>query len=220
MPTIWLLRHGKAGDLMGDYDRLSETGFAQARVTGARYRHLAPIHRLVSGSMRRQQETARTFAEAFGDTPPLEVDPRWNEFDHISVIQAAFNAGIHPPTERSRAGFSAFFGQAMGRWASADHDSDYSESYAAFQGRIEAAITELAESLTSGQTAVVATSGGVISGVCRLVLGMDAASAFQLNTTLVNGGMTRILVGRGRMTLSSLNQDLHLETEEGLYTFS
>ena len=218
MPTIWLLRHGKAGDLLGDYDRLSETGFAQARLTGAAYRHLAPLHRLVSGTMRRQRETAGAFAEAFGPTPHPEEDARWNEYDHMSIIQSAIQAGIQPQTRNDGTGFSSFFGDAMGRWASGDHDADYSERYTDFQHRAVTALTELAESLGSGQTAVVATSGGVISTVCQHLLGLSAEQSFRLNTIIVNGSMTRIRVGGGRMSVTGLNQDLHLETADGMLT--
>jgi broad specificity phosphatase PhoE len=220
MPTIWLLRHGKAGDLLGDYDRLSDKGFEQARIAGKAFRHLAPIHQLISGSMRRQQETAGAFSETFGPVPAHQIDARWNEFDHVSVIQAAIVAGITPPENPSKDGFSSFFGDAMGRWASGQHDHDYTETYHAFQSRVEAALTELADSLHSGETAVVATSGGVISAACRRLLGIAPAAAFQLNTVLVNGGMTRIVVGRGRMSLVSLNQDLHLATAGGMLTLT
>ena len=44
MSDVWLIRHGQAGDVMGDYDRLSELGFAQSRLAGQRWRHLGPIH--------------------------------------------------------------------------------------------------------------------------------------------------------------------------------
>lgn len=220
MPTIWLMRHGKAGELLGDYDRLSPTGFAQARHTGTHFQHIAPLTRLLSGSMRRQQESAHAFCETFGEAPSLEIDPRWNEFDHVSVIQAAIAAGIEPPSRASHAVFSSFFDDAMGRWASGEHDGDYSEPYAAFQARVEDALTELGASMASGGTALVATSGGVISAVCRHLLGLAPATAFQLNTVMVNGAMTRILVGRGRMSLASLNMDLHLQTTEGLHTFA
>lgn len=220
MPTIWLLRHGKAGDLLGDYDLLSELGYAQVRRAGERHRHLAPLHQLRSGTMRRQRETAEAFAQTFGEVPPLHIDARWNEFDHVSVIQSAIAAGILPPKERSRAGFSAFFGTAMGRWASGEHDTEYPEPYAAFQARVEGALTDLAASLDSGQTALVATSGGVISAVCRKLLGLQPAVAFQLNTVMVNAGMTRVVVDGPQMTLAGLNMDQHLQDEPGLRTWS
>ena len=220
MPTIWLLRHGKAGDLMGDYDRLSELGHAQARCAGEAFRHLAPLRRLMSGEMIRQRKTALTFAEAFGETPPLEVDGRWDEFDHKSVIRAALAGGLQPPQKPDRTAFSSFFGDAMSRWASGEHDSDYSEPYLGFQGRVSSALHELADSLGSGDTALVATSGGVISAVCRELLGLEPMAAFQLNTVLVNGAMTRILVGRGRLSLSALNIDTHLARDAGLHTFA
>ena len=220
MPTIWLLRHGKAGDLMGDYDQLSELGHDQATRAGEAFRHLAPIRRLMAGEMVRQRKTAQAFAAAFGDTPPLEIDGRWDEFDHKSVIWAALQAGLRPPETPDRAVFSSFFGDAMTRWASGDHDADYAEPYTAFQARVRGALHDLSGSLDSGDTALVATSGGVISTVCRELLGLAPMAAFQLNTVLVNGGMTRILVGRDRLSLSSLNIDTHLAREARLHTFA
>jgi len=220
MPTIWLLRHGKAGELLGDYDLLSEKGFQQARIVGREFRHLAPIQRLMSGSMRRQRETVQAFSETFGPVPEHTIDARWNEFNHVCVIQAAIQAGIQPPETASKEGFSSFFGNAMGRWASGQHDSDYTETYSHFQQRVVAALLELAGSLHSGETAVVATSGGVISAACRHLMGISPAAAFQLNTVLVNGGMTRIAVGRGRMSLVSLNQDLHLARSSEMVTLT
>jgi len=220
MPTIWLLRHGKAGDLMGDYDRLSELGHAQAARAGEAFRHIAPLRRLMSGEMVRQRKTALTFAASFGEAPALEIDGRWDEFDHKSVIRAALDAGLRPPETPDRAVFSSFFGDAMTRWASGEHDADYAEPYRAFQARVHGALHELADSLGSGDTALVATSGGVISTVCRELLDLEPMAAFQLNTVLVNGGMTRILVGRGRLSLSALNIDTHLAREAGLHTFA
>ena len=66
MSDVWLIRHGQAGEVMGDYDRLSDLGFQQSRLAGEQWRHLAPIHAVVSGDMRRHRETEETFRAAFG----------------------------------------------------------------------------------------------------------------------------------------------------------
>lgn len=205
---------------MGDYDRLSDLGHQQAKRTGEAFRHLAPVHRFLAGTLKRHQQTAGAFADTFGALPVLEQDARWNELDHVNIIQAALDAGIHASTSSERGTFPSFFGLATGRWASGAHDADYTESYAAFQGRVSQAFDQLASELAKGETALVVTSGGVISAVVRHILGLPPEVAFRINTTLVNAGMTRIQVGRGQATLSSLNVDLHLVGDHGLLTYA
>lgn len=219
MPDIWLIRHGQAGDLMGDYDRLSDLGVRQAQACGARARHLAPVHQLWAGAMRRHHATAAGFGETFGPLPPLQEDPRWNEFDHQDVIRVALGAGLAPP-DGQRPGFLRFFHEAMGRWASGAHDADYGESYAAFQGRVVAAFDALVAGLGPGETALVFTSGGVISGVCRALLDLRPDKAFALNTVLVNTGLTRIRVGDGRRSLATLNAHPHFDEQPDLLSRS
>lgn len=220
MAEIWLVRHGKAGDLMGDYDRLSDLGWQQARHTGAAWTHLAPVDVVLSGTMRRHQETAQGFTETFGELAAPELDARWNEFGHKEVIEKAFAAGIEPPSERSRAGFSDFFHRAMGRWADPAYAHDYAEPHAIFQARVDAAVADLAARLGKGERAVVFTSGGVISAVCRTALGLTPAKAFELNTVISNASVSRLLVGRGKVSLAALNIDTHFLTAPELHSMS
>jgi len=217
MADLWLVRHGQAGDLLGDYDRLSERGWEQARRAGERWGELAPVQQVVSGAMRRHRETAEGFAEAFGEVPPMVIDPDWNEFDHQAVIKAWIRAH-GPPPEPGRRAFFTLFGHAMGRWASGDHDGDYPESWEAFEQRVDAALSRAVEALPSGSTGLVFTSGGVVSAVVRSLLGLDARKSFELNTVLMNTGFTRLRVSGGRRTLVSLNEVSHLRDRPDLIT--
>lgn len=220
MGDIWLVRHGQAGEVMGDYDRLSERGFAQSRLAGERWRHLTPVTHTVQGAMRRHRETAEAFAEGFGGLPDPVEDAAWNEFDHKQVILKAIEGGLQPPTERSRAGFSSFFFEAMGRWADGEFDADYDEPYSVFQSRVVAGFERLHGRLGKGETALVFTSGGAISAVARHLLGLAPRRAFQINTVLVNTGFTRVRVGRGMASLSSLNVHSHFDDAPELLTLS
>lgn len=217
MADLWLIRHGQAGDLLGDYDRLSERGWTQARRTGAGWRDLAPVHHVVTGAMRRHRETQEGFGEAFGALPEPVVDPAWNEFDHQAVIEAWVRAH-GPPTQPGRAAFFELFGHAMGRWAGGAHDGDYPESWAAFEARVGEALDRAVAALGPGETGLVFTSGGVVSMVVRGLLGLDARKSFELNTVMMNTSVTRLRVGGGRRTLVSFNETSHLRGTPDLLT--
>jgi broad specificity phosphatase PhoE len=218
MADLWLVRHGQAGEVMGDYDRLSDKGWAQSRHAGSAWRQLAPVHHVIIGGMRRHRETAEGFGETFGLLPAPVVDEGWNEFDHQAVVRAALAAGLSPGESPGRAGFFAFFEAAMGRWASGAHDDDYPEAYAAFQSRVVAALQRSTRTLERGQTGVVFTSGGAISAVCRHLWQLEPHAAFRINQILGNGGFTRIRVGAGRTSLVSLNVLTHFDDAPDLLT--
>jgi broad specificity phosphatase PhoE len=220
MADIWLIRHGQAGEVMGDYDKLSERGKAQARLAGERWRHLAPPALVVSGAMRRHRETAACFGETWGDLPVPTIDPAWNEFDHQVVVRAALAAGMQPDTTQGRAGFFRFFLDAMGRWSDGAHDVDYPESYAAFCARVNGGLDRVAAGLEPGQSALVFTSGGAISAVCRHLLELSPRRAFRINLALVNTGFTRLRVGAGVTSLATLNAHPHFDHAPELLTHS
>lgn len=86
---LWFCRHGQANTAGGDYDQLSPLGFEQARQTGEFFRDGGMnFDAIWCGSLRRQQETARTIREAlvnFGEEPtvaaaPVRENSDWNEF--------------------------------------------------------------------------------------------------------------------------------------------
>lgn len=220
MGDLWLIRHGQAGEMMGEYDLLSERGWQQSRVAGAAWRHIAPVQHAIHGAMRRHRETAQGFAEGFGELPDLVEDAAWNEFDHQTVIRAALAGGLEPDRDAGRAGFFRFFLDAMGRWADGEHDDDYAESYAAFQGRVVAGLERATARLGKGESAVVFTSGGAISAVCRHLLDLSPRKAFTVNLSLVNTGVTRLRVGGGWTTLASLNVHHHFDDKPELLTHS
>ena len=87
MPTVFLVRHGQASFGAADYDVLSDLGRRQAGIVAASLaeRGYHPA-RLLSGTLRRQRETAAPFAALATPALAIEEEPRWDEFDPDDVL--------------------------------------------------------------------------------------------------------------------------------------
>ena len=53
---------------------------------------------VVAGEMKRHAQTAAAVLEGAGWSAPVEVDPGWNEFDHVQMLQA--HEPPRPPARR------------------------------------------------------------------------------------------------------------------------
>ncbi|WP_244317546.1 histidine phosphatase family protein [Streptomyces bauhiniae] len=156
MPLICLVRHGQASAGADDYDVLSEPGQVQAAAVGRELarRGLRDPY-LVSGTLRRQRDTAQLIAEAAGFGQPLQQDARWNEYDHLDLIAR------YAPAPGQTTSIQDLLDHALLAWmrdpAATDADG---ETWAAFTGRATAGLAELSAALGRGRDAVVVTSGG------------------------------------------------------------
>ena len=229
MGLLLLVRHGQASFGADDYDVLSETGWAQARLLG---RWLAgqgvtPTG-VVRGGMRRHRETADAMVEAAGwagtDTT---VETGWDEFDHVGLMR---RVPALPPGH-SRRDFQAAFEQATAAWARAtDEPGDHStethtrtETYAGFVARVRASLASAAEAAGSGETVVVVSSGGPIGVACASLVAPDAdretlaGTWARFNTVVVNSSVTRLVVGAGGTRLLTFNEHPHLTPETLTY---
>jgi broad specificity phosphatase PhoE len=215
MPSILLVRHAQASFGAADYDVLSERGHKQvaALVAGLQHRGIVPA-RVITGTLRRQRDTAIPCAEAHGLA--LTVDKRWNEYDDRDIL--THHSGAHVGLEQ-RPGdesigsrdFQEILNAALRAWIEAGAAGPCAESWTAFHGRLSAALTELAGSLGQGQTAVVVSSGGVIAAVTAALLGLPPEALITFNHVSINAGITKLTVGRGGTTVISMNEHAHLE---------
>jgi broad specificity phosphatase PhoE len=202
MGQILVVRHGQASFGADDYDVLSDLGEEQARVLGRALAGLTP-DLVVHGSLVRQRRTAQLAAEAAGWTAPLRVDPRWNELESLS--QFAVVSGDTPDIS-DRDAFQEWYEAAMERWAGGEHDHDYTESYAGFTDRSNAALAALSDE----GTVVAVSSGGPIAAIATVLLNGGVATYRRLLPGVVNAGITRVISGRRGLTLLSFNEHQHL----------
>lgn len=226
MATLHLIRHGQASFGSSNYDRLSETGWRQGRVTGRFLKEVITPQAAFRGDLERHRETAEALAEGYGPGfPEPRVDPNFNEFDHLEVIQRYRPAWVDPQQMKAdlareeipRKAFHNAFVASVIRWISGQHDHEYSETWAGFSARVWAGVGAAIVGAGDAQDVVIVTSGGPVSIVMQKLLGLADRQALELNAVLANSGITRVLYSRaGRNTqrsLAAFNSTAHLELE-------
>ena len=197
MPLICLVRHGQASFGADDYDVLSELGRKQAACVGEELRRRGLREPLVvSGTLRRQRDTAALLAGAAGWAGPDSTDARLDEYDHLDLLErypAEDPAG--PAGESASRRLQRLLDGALRSWTAAG-DAD---GWPAFSSGARGAVADLAAGLGPGRDAVVAS-----------VLGASADGVVALNRAAVNVGVTSLLAGNSGLSLLTFNDHAHV----------
>jgi broad specificity phosphatase PhoE len=229
MALIYFFRHGQAGT-RDDYDRLSPLGRRQAELLGgwiARQRLNFDI--VISGALRRQQETA-SIAMPQG----FDIDPGWNEFDLDAVY-----AQIAPQLAAEDAAFRAHWEEQLRviaagddgihrRWTAPDAavvDSWIkdrfpiaAETWPQFNGRIRAAGARFA-TLDEDACIAVFTSATPISITLGEALGgLPPQRVLRFAGASLNTGITIFRARGSELDLFTFNAVPHLD-DSALRTF-
>ncbi|BDX07369.1 histidine phosphatase family protein [Planctobacterium marinum] len=227
MASIYLIRHGQASFGKEDYDALSPLGEQQAGVMGkALFGRLGKVDKIISGTMVRHKQT-RDFALGGAEpsqpehsSPEFVESADWNEYDHQAVLAALepqlstasgtrqFLAQADDPKKE----FASLFAQAIARWQSELHNDDYPETWSQFKSRVKNALQTALAQCDNSQQLVVFTSGGPISAIAQRLLNLPDAQMLNLNWTLANCGITKVVKTPNRVILSTLNEHSHFET--------
>ncbi|MGY2004769.1 histidine phosphatase family protein [Blastococcus sp. SYSU DS1024] len=206
MPLICLVRHGQASFGADDYDVLSELGRQQAGCVGEELRRRDlrdPV--VVSGTLRRQRDTAALLAEAAGWAVSEQVDARLDEYDHLDLLKRY-------PEDAGAVGDSGsrqvqrLLDGALRSWIAAG-DAD---GWPAFSSGALAAVSGLAAGLPRGRDAVVVSSAGVVAAVVADLLGAPAEGVVALNRAAVNVGITSVVAGGSGLSLLAFNDHAHV----------
>ena len=224
MPSILLIRHAQASFGTADYDLLSERGRAQteALIAGLDRRGIQ-AQRVVSGGLRRQLDTAGPCAAALGHD--VEIDERWDEYEDRDILghHADVPAGLElrpGDAQLSSREFQDILNRALLDWIAAGADGPSDETWPQFHARVTDALRDLAASLDQGQTALVFSSGGAIAALSAWLMEVPPQALIAFNHVSINTGITKLVVGRGGITLVSSNEHAHLEeSEAGLVTY-
>ena len=224
MTSIYLIRHGQASFGEENYDQLSSLGKEQAERLGKVIRErVGGFDQVCLGSMHRHRQTAVACLNSIDQSSSEDQwreDARWNEYDHQQILarlDAQFQTASsvkkylqqhsNPTQELSR-----IFSQAMQRWMRGEHD-DYSESWVAYQQRVRAALDHVIETYRDHDHVAVFTSGGPIALISQYLLGVPAERLMSMNWTLLNCGVTKLVLTKDQLFVASLNEHTAFEGE-------
>jgi broad specificity phosphatase PhoE len=220
MAELVLVRHGQASFGADDYDKLSELGWQQSRWLGEYFAERAiAFDRVVRGSLRRHTETLAGIAEGMGQALEGAEDARLNEYDANALLNAHLKGGAKPQGGDRREHFR-ILREAMYAWTDGTLAGAAHEPFAAFHGRVLAALAELRAGKV--RRALVVSSGGPISTVLAEVLGMPLRGVVDLNLQTRNTGITELQAGASRIHCVSFNNVPHLDRPDraGALTYS
>lgn len=208
MTELILVRHGQANSHARDeesYDKLSPLGHEQARWLGAHLHQTNPhFDAVITGSLRRQRETAHSMGYDITKT-----DPRLNELRYFDLARVMEDAhGIPAPKDTTE--FAAHLPQVMEHWVS-ENLPGVPETFSAFQGRITACLEELC---TGHGRVLLVTSGGVIGATLHHILGLQTAGMSKVMLQVMNSSLHRLHYVHDMLMLGSFNATPHLDTPD------
>lgn len=158
--------------------------------------------------------------------PDSYILPQFDEFNHKDVFVKSDTAFINKgaiaaeiaKSEVPATRLAELFDQAMNRWHGGDNDQDYIESWPQFNNRAQQALEQvrikIADlNLNHDSTVLVFTSGGVIAAITAQLLKQGSLTAYQLNKSLVNTGVTSVTLKEQSTRLMALNEYSHLFSE-------
>jgi broad specificity phosphatase PhoE len=218
MPVVHLIRHGQASFGAAEYDVLSDVGHQQAKLLADTLlrRGIRP-DRIIAGSLRRQRDTAATCAEAAAWELPVDTDPRLDEYNHVGLLREPGGPAAAGPAD-GRA-VQASLDAALLDWIQSGRPTSDGRTFAQWRDGAIGAQRDFLGSLGRGGTGLVFTSGGIVAAICADLLGLDPAGFLALARVVVNTGITKIVGGRGGISLISFNDHGHLEGGADLVTY-
>jgi broad specificity phosphatase PhoE len=236
--TIYLIRHAQASFGALDYDVLTAFGERQAAHLGRvlRRRGITPSL-VVSGGLRRQRDTARLAVEAASYDVAVRIDRGYDEWPVESLLttpeQAARVAALahEPEAVRSRllqqvieeatrgwcaAGTGAASGERrVGDGGCGGGETVQPESYDELRSRVMSALDRTAAQVTSGETAMVVTSGAVLDMIVTTLLEAPPWTWLRLQPIWVNTGITTVSAGSTGLRVLTVNEHAHLDGDDG-----
>jgi broad specificity phosphatase PhoE len=220
--TIYLVRHGQAAFGTDHYDRLTDTGFAQARLLGGYFaRRQIRFDAVLTGTLRRQTETAQGIFEGhpeLGASPLQETFPGLDEYKPEAIMMALtgnFPAPALAAARRDPLVVREHFRvlrEALLAWAEDRTQPEGMPVWQAFQDGAVAALVEARQRFPEGNVLIV-SSGGPIAAIVAATLNAPPATAVELNLRIRNSSLTEFAATPRRHSLVSFNGLPHLDTE-------
>jgi broad specificity phosphatase PhoE len=221
MGAVYVVRHGQAAFGTEHYDRLTETGFAQARLLGSYFaRRNIHFDAVFTGTLRRQTETAQAILEGhaqLASQPLQETFPGLDEYNPEALIMALTGAFPVPAAAAERRDpvvvreHFRILRDALLAWAEERTQPQGMPAWRAFQDGAVAALIEARQRFPDGNVLIV-SSGGPIAAIVTAALNAPPATAVELNLRIRNSSLTEFASTPRRHHLVSFNGLPHIDT--------
>ena len=219
MGSLYLVRHGQASFGASDYDQLSALGQQQSVRLGEYFRHKGvTFSAVLSGTLRRQQQTYAAIHEGMGDSaadPATSVGmpllwPGLNEFDSEAVIATVHPHKLEKPDtpERYRYHFR-LLRDGLTQWMNGVVNPKGMPSYLEFKLGVTSALDHIRKNCDGN--VLIVSSGGPIATAVGYVLGTTPETTIELNMRIRNSAITEFAFNPKRHTLVTFNTLPHLE---------
>ena len=221
MSEIYFFRHGQASFGASDYDRLSPVGIRQARITAD---HLAGLgigfDAVYSGRMKRQRDTAQSFCQRCAglitDGGGPGILPAFDEYDARALLLARASVSRSPDAliaselsrlRKDKRAFQVYFTRTVNEWLEGCYDGyEGIEPWPSFCDRVRGGVEHLRKKHGRGSRMAVFTSGGPISVVVQMALGLSHSKTLEISWEVMNASFTCIKYNSsGAVSLSVFN---------------
>lgn len=224
MSELILVRHGQASFGADSYDKLSPLGERQAQLLAEHWLAMGEQFEVAySGTLIRQQQTASALLPLVKQSE-LQLHDGLNEYNgepllRIYVRDHATREGFPEDLRlpiKDRKTFQLVLEAATKHWingslVASPEDADF-ESWRDFQARVHTTLDALMQTYSSGARVLISTSGGVIALALQRALNLPDNQAIATNWMVNNSSVTRLVYGRGKVSLGCFNAVPHLET--------
>lgn len=231
MSRMFLVRHGQASFSEPNYDKLSATGEAQARLLGQYWvRHNVAFDSVCSGPRVRQGETARIVFEAYRDAglefPRPVVMQEFDEYQGDAVLERSLpgliesNSAIREQhrayqasgsSSERRKHFQKLFEVVIAKWVNGEIPLDDVESWPEFCARVNRGLSEFISASGRGRQLAIFCSGGPIAVAMQRALNLSPGDTLRIAWMVRNCSYTEFLCSGDRFTLSTFNTFPHLD---------
>ena len=224
MSEIYLIRHAQASFGKGNYDKLSALGIKQAEILGNYFERAGQkFHSFYCGSMERQIDTANSVMSRLREAESssgLRIADEFSEYDFQSVIKSLVPHMIQedssisealPNIYTDRRAFQRVFEQAILLWISGRYELSGIETWQGFTQRVRKGVNRVMEENGPKRKIALFTSGGVVSALMQIALGLSDEDAIRLSWQIRNTSVSILKYSDRRLGLSSFNSVAHLE---------
>jgi broad specificity phosphatase PhoE len=231
MGRVFLVRHAQASFLELDYDKLSPTGQAQARVLGEYWaRHKIAFNRVGTGPRVRHRDTEKAVREIYAKNGLNFPEPIiFDEFDEfqgdvvlekslphladtnprIRDLEAAVRAANSPPQRRRN--FQRLFETVVTMWVNGELNVPGVEPWESFISRVNRGLDRFLSSARKNENNVIFTSGGPVAVSVQRALRLSPQDTLRVAWMPRNCSYSEFLFSGNRFTLSTFNSFQHLD---------